>query len=83
MLKGNVNEPSELTVNGFLIAVELEKDVKIEEIANRLADGLSFIEGVGQVEVNHLGELELVPEESDNAMQIFGSDESTTTIKES
>ncbi len=84
MLKGNINKPDILEINGFLVAVEISKDtITADEIANRLADSLSFMEGTGQIEVSHLGILELVPEESEGAMQVFGGDESTTTIKES
>lgn len=85
MLKGNVNTISKLEINGFLIAVEVEKGViEADAIGNKLADALTFMEGTGQVEVSHLGVMELVPEDAEGAMQIFADDEgSSTTIKES
>ena len=83
MLKGDINNPGKITINGFLIAVEIEEGTSIEQVGNKLADAVSFMEGTGQVEVNHLGTLELVPEDSEGAMQIFEGEGNTTTVKES
>ena len=50
---------------GFICAVELEDGVDVTYIAERLAGGLTFIEGVGEVDVECLGEIDVLPEEGD------------------
>ncbi len=71
MLKGDINTITELSIEGFLIAVEIEKGTDLDAIGNKLADALSFTEGIGQVEVNHLGTLELVPGDHPDALEVF------------
>lgn len=48
------------TVHGYLVAVEFETDANInsQKVADKLAEGPWFMEGVGKVEVNYLGEIE-------------------------
>lgn len=52
----------ETKVYGFLCGVELEDGLYPEEIANKLCDAVRFIEGVGDVTVDLLGEVEFVEE---------------------
>jgi hypothetical protein len=49
---------------GFLISVELEENSKTkpEHLYDKFADCLSFVEGVGTVEVTSLGILEVEAE---------------------
>lgn len=65
-----------LPVHGFLVAIEVEKGTDIDKIGNTLADTLMMIEGVGGLEVNHLGEIEVM-----SADQM--GDDFPTLIKES
>lgn len=58
MLTGNNHEALPVTVHGFLVGVELEPTVSIEHVMNRMVDSLSFIEGVGRVEAEHIGEMD-------------------------
>lgn len=71
MLKATINDTLDISIEGFLIAAEVEKGTDIDAIGNKLADALSFMEGIGQVEVNHLGALELVDEDHPDALSIF------------
>ncbi len=50
---------------GFLIAVEVEADgpTTPEQVACRIADGLTFMEGIGKVDVEALGKIECFEEE--------------------
>lgn len=43
------------------MAVELEEGVEIEPIMNKIADALMWVEGTGEVEVDYIGLIELVP----------------------
>jgi len=45
----NPNVP--LTVHTFTVAVELEPDVDLEHIENKLLDSLMWVEGTGKAEV--------------------------------
>lgn len=57
MLTGNNHEALPVTTHGFLVGVELEASVKIDELMYKLVDSLSFVEGVGRVEAEHIGEM--------------------------
>lgn len=57
MLTGNNHEALPVTTHGFLVGVELEAHVNIDHLMNRIVDSLSFIEGVGRVESEHIGEM--------------------------
>lgn len=59
MLKGGNHQATPLLTHGFLVGVELEEGVQIDPIMNRLADSVSWIEGVGRVEIEHIGELDI------------------------
>ena len=50
---------------GFLVGVEIEdgRDATPETVAMKLSDALSFVEGVGLVDVDFLGEVEQVSAE--------------------
>lgn len=44
----------------FVVSLEMDpEDVTPEQICLKLADSLSWVEGVGDVEVNDLGEIDL------------------------
>jgi len=47
---------------GFLVAADLEEGVDPNKLANRLAEGIWHIAGVGNIDVEMLGEVEVVPE---------------------
>jgi len=52
------NEPVE--VHGFLCGIELKADINIEDVMDHLADGVRYLEGVGDIDVNYLGQLEVI-----------------------
>lgn len=50
-------------VFGFLVGVSIQEDVvSIDEVAIKLADAARFAEGVGDITVDVLGEVEIVDE---------------------
>lgn len=52
---------------GFLISAELELGrVKISYIQEKLADALSWVEGVGEVDVECLGKIDVYDEKDVN-----------------
>jgi hypothetical protein len=58
-----------ISVYGFLVAVEIsdsDTDKVHRDVALRLADGPSFIEGVGSIDVECLGKVDIYPEETEN-----------------
>ena len=55
-------ESPPLTVHGWLVGVEMEEGVAFNQLSLKLADALSFVEGVGQVSVEYLGEIEIAPD---------------------
>lgn len=57
MLTGNNHEALPVTTHGFLVGVELEVGTSIDLIMNRMVDSISFVEGVGRVEAEHIGEM--------------------------
>lgn len=57
MLQGNNHKALRLATHGFLIGVEVEEGTSIDHLMSRLIDSLAFIEGVGRVEAEHLGEM--------------------------
>jgi len=55
---------SPLIMHGFLIGVQLVDDVITpEEVARKLADSLSWVEGIGEVDVESLGKIDVVNED--------------------
>ena len=50
------------TTHGFLLSVAIYKGAAMspEQIAMRLADSLAFIEGIGHVDVESLGEIDVI-----------------------
>lgn len=53
-------ETGKTYVCGFLVGVEMEENgpTTQEQVSARIADGLSFMEGVGTVDVELLGKIE-------------------------
>lgn len=74
MLRRGVDETT--STHGFLIAIELSDSEPglSEAVAIRLADGPSFMEGVGKVDVEHLGKLDIY-DAAEAAGDINGSQE--------
>ena len=53
---------------GFLVGVEIEdEEATPEEVAMKISDALTFMEGTGAVEVSVLGEIDIVAEPVGNA----------------
>lgn len=58
------NEEPKLKLVGFLVGLELQDGlVDIEYIENALAGACQWIEGVGKIDVECLGEIEIVNED--------------------
>ena len=66
MLKRN---GADLSLHGFICGVELEKGTDAAFIAGRLKEGIMWIEGVGDIEVEHMGEIHVYPEKTKEVNQ--------------
>lgn len=60
MLQSGLNSSKALVTHGFVVAVEVEEGVDLDHLINKLSDSLRWVEGVGQVEIEHLGELDVI-----------------------
>lgn len=69
MLRSGIDKDNQLTSHGFLIAVEVAADVSIDHLQNKLSDALQWVEGVGKIEVEHLGELDTYSEVGENVTE--------------
>jgi len=67
MLQSHVKKDGELKTHGYLIAVETQDDVNPDEITRKLADSLAWVEGVGTIDVEYLGEIDIADEETSKA----------------
>lgn len=65
MLRSPIGESVRIITHGFLLAAEVEEGSKVtsKDMAYKLSDALTGIEGVGRVEVEYLGEIEVVGED--------------------
>ena len=61
MLKDKTQPHGRLIEHGFLISVEIEERGRFtsEKVALKLADALAFCEGIGTVDVEELGAVEV------------------------
>ena len=60
MLQSKSGQSAPISVHGFLVGVEIEEGtIDPEKVALRLAEGLTFMEGVGKVDVEHLGAIDV------------------------
>jgi hypothetical protein len=64
------SQKGDVVIHGFLLGVEVEENgpTSPEQIAARLADSLAFMEGIGKVDVEVLGKVELYDAEADKAV---------------
>lgn len=55
-------------IHGFLVGVEMEEGAptSAEQVALRLADACSFMEGIGKIDVESLGKLDIYPESEED-----------------
>jgi len=56
MLRSKIGEGGQLKTYGFLVGVQIEGDPELEKLASRIADSITFVDGVGQIDVESLGE---------------------------
>lgn len=54
------------TTHGFILSVELTDGVSPEHVRLKLADALTWVEGIGDVDVDYLGEVDRYPAEMPN-----------------
>lgn len=47
---------------GFLVAIEIQDNVVIQDVAFKLVDAVSWYEGCGKCEVECMGPLDIYPE---------------------
>lgn len=63
MLKRS-SDASKLTLVGFLVGAEVQTDeVTLEQLENKLSDALTHTEGVGEVEITILGEMDVTDDD--------------------
>ncbi len=69
MLRSKIGEGGVMRTYGFLVGVQIEGDPELEKLASRIADSITFVDGVGQIDVESLGEVDVYdgPRESTNA----------------
>ncbi len=60
MLQGGISQNGRLITQGFLVAVEVAEGVSVDRLLDKIADSLRFMEGTGNIEVEHLGELDVI-----------------------
>lgn len=64
------NQNEQTTLHGFIVGAELTPGVDLQQVVNKLGDALQFVEGVGRIDVEYLGQIELKePEPNTNASQ--------------
>ena len=64
MFQRHKDNPTPVTAHGFMISVDVEEGAQpIEYLTDRLAAALTFVEGVGNVDVSYIGKLDVMPEE--------------------
>jgi len=60
MLTGNTNKDDKLQVHGFLIGIEIEDGLDLERLMRKLGETLNWYPGVGTVDIEHLGKIEVI-----------------------
>ena len=64
MFQHHKDNQTPVTAHGFMISVDVEEGAQpIEYLTDRLAAALTFVEGVGNVAVDYIGKLDVMPEE--------------------
>lgn len=63
----DIKNPNKLTSWGFLVGCEVDiSQITPEKIAMRLADSLSYVEGVGFTDVEVLGEIDRIEDDGED-----------------
>ena len=62
MLQTKFGPTTQLKTYGFLLAVKAQEGVNLKYVKERLAGSITFVEGVGKVEVELLGEIDCYDE---------------------
>ena len=62
MYKGTVKDTVTVKLHSWMVDVEVEDGTSLEAIAEKLAGALTYVEGVGYVEIEYMGELQAEPE---------------------
>lgn len=63
MLKNSfIQSTDTLVTEGFMIAVEVEDGTSVGHMKNKLADALTWVEGVGKVDVDYMGRISVYNE---------------------
>lgn len=57
MLTGNNHQALPISTHGILIGIEIEETVNINHLISKLVDAISYVEGVGRIEAEHIGEM--------------------------
>lgn len=61
MSEPGFSQNGKLATHGFIVAVEVGGEaITIDALMDKLGDALRFVDGVGQVEIEHLGELDII-----------------------
>lgn len=67
MLKNSfIQSKDTLITLGFMIAVEVETGTNPDHLKSKLADALTWVEGVGSTDVDYMGEITSYKGEDEN-----------------
>ena len=58
MLQSKFGPTDTVKTYGFLLAVKAQEGVNLEYVSERLTGSITYIEGVGKVEIESLGEID-------------------------
>lgn len=50
----------DVKTHGFICAIEIEEGRNIMDIVNRLGESVMWMEGIGEIDVEHLGEITVI-----------------------
>jgi hypothetical protein len=60
----NKVDQSQLVLNGFLLGIELTPETDVRTVMKAVGDMLTNFPGVGTVDLEHLGEIEIVGDQT-------------------
>lgn len=58
MLQSHTGKTDKLKAYGWIVGVEAHESVDPNTVTQKLADALAWVEGIGTVDVEYLGEIE-------------------------
>jgi len=80
LLRSNNGQADKLVVHGILVGIEVAPEINIETVINLVADTLMLTDGIGAVECEHLGEIEVLESQTEQP-ELPGLGEPTATTE--